>query len=180
MGKYLVFLIAWFGNKFIKHIKIPQGLQGCSVSKQSHLPWPYSCRIRKDCLLLSPRNTILGIYVAREILIALEPWTENPLSPNRAAGLAPLPSPVRHPFPLLAEQGPCLVGLWPARVRSCQQESSRILSDTSQLNKTQLGSCRLQWTTLIFIIFQALLRDAEWRDRIFICLVFLRCDDHIL
>lgn len=38
MEKYLVFLIAWFGNKFIKHIKIPQGLQLCSVSKQSHLP----------------------------------------------------------------------------------------------------------------------------------------------
>lgn len=82
MEKYLVFLIAWFGNKFIEHIKIPQGLRDCTVSKQSHLPWPYSCRIRKDCLLFSPRNTILGIYVAPEILIALEPRTENPRSLN--------------------------------------------------------------------------------------------------
>lgn len=139
MGKYLVFLIAWFGNKFIKHIKIPQGLPGCSVSKQSHLPWPYSCRIRKDCLLFSPRNTILGIYVALEILIALEPQTENRCSPNIAAGLAPLPSPVWCPFPLPPEEGPCPVGLWPAWVRSCQQVSSRIPPDTSQLNKTQLG-----------------------------------------
>lgn len=143
MEKYLVFLMAWFGNKFIKHIKIPQGLQDCSVSKQSHLPWPYSCRRRKDGLLFSPRNTILGIYVALENLIALEPQTKNPHSPNRAVSSGTFTIPCIMSLFLSAWTESSPIGLLPARVRNCQQEASRLLRSTSQLNKTHPVSCRL-------------------------------------
>lgn len=147
MEKYLVFLIAWFGNKFIKHIKIPLGLQDCSVSKQSHSPWPYSCGIRKDCLLFSPGNTILGIYMALEILIALESRTKNPCSPNRAVGSGTFTIPCVMPLSSSA---------WPeslsCRALACQGQklSARVQQATQrhrQSNKTQPVSCRLQWTT---------------------------------
>lgn len=129
MEKYLVFLIAWFGNKFIKHIKIPQGLQDCGVSKQSHLPRPYSCRIRKDCLLFSPRNMILGIYVALEILIALDPRTKNPCSPTRAAGSGSFTIPCITPLSSSA----CMKSLpCGAFACQCQKLSARVQHATER------------------------------------------------
>ena len=172
MEKYLVFLIAWFGNKFIKHIKIPQGLQDCRVSKQSHLPWPCSCRIRKDCLLFSPRNTTQGIYVASEILIALEPQTKNPCSPNRAvvSGNFAIPCVMPLSWSAWTEGLPC-----GALACQGQQSSARAWQATEAhrpVEHEQPVSCRLQWTNLMLIVFKILLRAAEQGDSIFICSVF--------
>lgn len=142
MEKYLVFLIAWFGNKFIKHIKIPQGLQLCSVSKQSHLPWPYSCRIKRIASLFSPGNTILTIYVALQILKALEQGTKSRCHPNRAVDSSTFNIPHKMLLSCLPEERTCPVG-------SCLPGSEIVSSTPAGFIETQAHPPKPAWFTQI-------------------------------
>lgn len=150
MEKYLVFLIAWFGNKFIKHIKMPQGLENCSVSEQPHLPWPHSCRIRKDCLLLQPQEYHTWHLFSTCSVNSSRTTNQESLQPEQSSRFRHLHYSL-SPLSSSASMKGSPVGALPARVRNIPQESSRILRHIGQLKKKKFhGSCKEQFWFLSY------------------------------